>query len=52
MTSVVGTITLEDRVAPTMESLLSSWACSLRAAGKSTNTVAGYLDGVRCLTDF
>jgi hypothetical protein len=35
----------------TMESLLSSWARSLRAAGKSTNTVSGYLDGVRWFTN-
>ena len=33
-------------------SLLLSWARSLRAAGKSPNTVSGYLDGLRCFTDF
>ena len=37
---------------PTMESLLPSWTRSLRAAGKSLNTVSGYQDGVRCFTDF
>jgi len=53
MTSVVGTTTArEDRIAPTLESLLPSWTRSLRAAGKSTNTVSGYVDGVRCLRDF
>jgi site-specific recombinase XerD len=53
MTSVVGTTTArEDPIAPTLESLLPSWTRSLRAAGKSRNTVSGYLDGVRCFTDF
>lgn len=51
MTSVIGTTTArEHRIVPTLESLLPSWRRSLRAAGKSTNTVSGYLDGVRCFT--
>jgi hypothetical protein len=53
MTSVVGTTTArENRIAPTLESLLPSWTRSLRASGKSPNTVSGYLDGVRCFRDF
>jgi site-specific recombinase XerD len=39
-------------LAPTVASLLPSWARSLRASGKSPNTVSGYLDGLRCFTDF
>lgn len=53
MTSVVGSTTArEARIAPTLESLLPSWTRSLRAAGKSRNTVSGYLDGVQRFTDF
>jgi hypothetical protein len=52
MTSVVGTNAARGRIAPTLESLLPSWTRSLRADRKSTNTVSGYLDGVRCFTDF
>jgi site-specific recombinase XerD len=39
-------------LAPTVASLLPSWVRSLRAAGKSPKTVSGYLDGLRCFTDF
>jgi hypothetical protein len=39
-------------LAPTVASLLPSWARSLRASGKSPNTVSGYLDGLRCFTDY
>jgi hypothetical protein len=53
MTSILGTTTTRgERTGPTLESLLPSWTRSLRAAGKSANTVSGYLDGVRCFTDF
>jgi site-specific recombinase XerC len=53
MTNIVETTTArEDRIAPTLESLLPSWTRSLRAAGKSPNTVSGYLDGVQCFRDF
>jgi site-specific recombinase XerD len=39
-------------LAPSIASLVPSWSRSLRAAGKSPNTVSGYLDGLRCFTDF
>src|SRR5688572_18960883 len=42
----------ESIVAPTVSSLLASWARSLRAGGKSPNTVSGYLDALRCFANF
>jgi site-specific recombinase XerD len=39
-------------LAPTITSLQPSWTRSLRAAGKSPNTVSGYSDGLRCFNDF
>jgi hypothetical protein len=46
---------IEDRanlIAPTIASLQPSWTRSLRAAGKSPNTVSGYSDGLRCFNEF
>jgi site-specific recombinase XerD len=37
---------------PTITSLLPSWARSLRAEGKSPNTVSGYLDGLQRFAEF
>ena len=46
------TLNHTEALAPSLQSLVPSWARSLRAAGRSPNTVSGYLDGIRCFDDF
>lgn len=52
MTSEATRVDRANLLAPSIAFLVPSWARSLRAAGKSPNTVSGYLDGLRCFTDF
>src|SRR5438093_8730417 len=52
MASSTATAERRELLRPTIASLLPSWARSLRAEGKSPNTVSGYLDGLQRFSEF